>query len=233
LIKIAKIVLFFSFFYTHISYASYEFDKTVLNLSSKRPVDSIKFTNPNKDTPLNLQVKLVRWLQDNGNDVYQQTKDLIAAPPQLIIPPGKSQIIRVGWRNPQPVSKEIAYRMIVTDLTSYKKQANTITLRLQINLPVYIEPDNIMLKAQWQVKKQGPNALKVLISNVGNVHIKISKLTVTNANDEVIASQPTDINLLPGQSKQGILPLNKTAGQTINIKANTDRGNLETTVSPM
>ena len=231
--KINKIVLFFVFFmsFMNSSYAAYEFNKTVLNLSSKQPIDSIKFTNTNPDVPLNLQVKVVRWLQDKGNDVYQQTKDLIAAPPQLRIPPGQSQIVRVGWRNPQPLSQEMAYRMIVTDLTSYKRASNTIALRLQINLPVYIEPDNVNLKVQWQITRQGQNALKVLLTNIGNVHVKVSKLTVTNNNNEVIASQPTAFNLLPSESKQGIIPINKAAGQTVNIQADTNRGKIGTTVN--
>jgi fimbrial chaperone protein len=230
--NLAKIISFFCFILcAQLSYAGYQFDKTSLEVSLKRSIDTIKFSNSNKDIPLSLQMRMVRWTQNNGNDVYQQTKDLIIAPPQVRIPPSQSQLVRVGWRSPQPISQELAYRMIVTDLTPYKQNPNTIIVRLQLNLPIFIEPENIDFKAQWQIKKVSSNALKILITNTGNIHIRVSKFTITNQNEEVIGSQPTLFYLLPGQSKQGTLSLTKTSGQIINVIADTNKGKLRTTVN--
>jgi fimbrial chaperone protein len=231
IIKTVFFILFFCLFNLNLAHAGYSFDKTQLNLSSKQPIDTIKFSNPNSDIPVSLQIKLVRWTQNNGNDVYQQTKDLIASPPQVQILPEKTRLVRVGWRSPGPVSQEMAYRMIVTDLTPYKQKANSVVLKLQINLPIFIEPDNVILKAEWQVKRIGNNKLNIMITNVGNIHLKISKLTLTNANNEVVASQPTMIYVFPGQSKQGTISVSKSPGQSVNIVALTDNGNINATVN--
>jgi fimbrial chaperone protein len=235
LFKIIKVVLFSLFFYIYyanLAYAGYSFDKTQLNLSSKQRIDTIKLSNPGIDSiPVSLQVKVVRWTQNKGNDEYQTTKDLVVSPPQLQILPDKTKLVRVGWRSLGPLSQEMAYRLIISDLTPYKKKENAVILKLQINLPVFVEPDNVILKAEWQVKRANNNTLNVLVNNVGNVHIKVSKLTLTNTNNEVIASQPTMFYLLPGQSKQGPVRVTKSPGQSVNIVADTDKGKLNATVN--
>lgn len=233
-LKIIQKILFSVFVFIcslNTVYAGYAFDKTQIELSAKQSIDTIKFSNPGKDMPVSLQIKLVRWTQNKGNDVYHPTKDLIIAPPQVKILPGRTQLVRVGWRSPQPITQELAYRMIVTDLTPYKKQANAVILKLQINLPVFIEPDNVISKVNWQVKRVGGNKLNVIVTNTGNVHLKITKLTLMNTNNEIIASQPTMFYILPGQSKQGGVTLTQSPGQSINIVATTNKGNLNATVN--
>lgn len=216
--------------YENAVYAAYSFDKIRFFLSNKHPIDTIRFDNPDADIPISLQMKVLRWTQVNGNDQYQSTNDLIVAPPQFKIAPKKFQLVRVGWRKPAPITQELAYRLVTTDLTLYKKKANVVTFKVQVNMPVYIEPDNVITQANWQIKRMG-DKLNILLTNTGNVHLNVSKLTLTNANNEVIASQPTSFVLLPGQSKQGAIAVNKLSGQTVNAIASTDFGEVKATVN--
>lgn len=212
------------FFFIHSAWATYEFNKTLLQLSLKKPIDSMTFSNSSSTQPVHLMAKVLRWTQNNGNDVYQPSTDLIIAPPFFNMPMGKSQIVRIGWRSPAPLTEELAYRLVVSDLTPYTAPKNTILLKLQINLPVFIEPDNEIFKAGWQVKRAAGNQLSVLMTDTGNIHIKVTKITITNENDEVIGSQPTAFTLLPHQSKQGLIKVNKSPGQKVKITASTDNG---------
>jgi fimbrial chaperone protein len=213
------------------TYAEYSFDKTRIILSSKKAVDTIKLSNVGKDTPINIQTQVLLWEQNNGNDVYKQTKDLIVAPPMVKIPIGKTQIMRLGWRSPRPLTQELAYRFILNDLTPYKVKPNTVLMRLKINMPVFIKPDNPIVQAQWKVRRSGSSAVNITVTNTGNVHIQVLKIVLTNANNEVIASQPSNFYLLPAQSKQGSLSLAKPLSQVVNIIADTDNGQLTSTVN--
>jgi fimbrial chaperone protein len=229
-----------SLLFVNAAQATYDFDRTRIVLSKNQPVDSMKFTNPEKDIPINLQMKVLRWTQDKGNDVYQETKDIIVAPPVLKIPVEKSRIVRVGWRVPGPLTQELAYRLIINDLTSYKQElkkeadkpvTTAVQFKLQINMPIFIKPDNPVFQGQWQVKRAGGNQLNVMLTNTGNVHIQVLDVTLTNENNEVIASMPTQFYLLPNQSKQGTLTVTKSPGQLVTVTAKTDNGKLSSIVN--
>jgi len=228
---IILLITFNSFFLNSIAYASYNIDKVRITLSSQQLIDTVKLSNVARDMPVDLQIQVFRWTQNNGNDVYQNTKDLIIAPPQLKIPIGKSQLVRVGWRNPMPLTQELAYRMIITDLTPYTQPKNSVLIRLRINLPIFIEPSDPTLHMGWQLKKINGNQIRVIATNTGNVHVEVTKLTLTNSNSEVIASQPTQFYLLPNQSKEGVLTLNKSPGSSVTVTAETDGGTQKATVN--
>lgn len=225
------LIIFNSFFFNSVANAAYNIDKVRITLSSQQPIDTVKLSNIAKDMPVDLQIQVFRWTQNNGNDVYQSTKDLIVAPPQLKVPIGKSQLVRVGWRNPMPVTQELAYRMIITDLTPYTQPKNSVLIRLRINLPIFIEPSDATLHLEWQLKKANGKQIKVIVTNTGNVHVEVIKLTLTNSNNEVIASQPTQFYLLPNQSKTGVLTLSKSPGSSVNVIAETDGGTQKATVN--
>jgi fimbrial chaperone protein len=209
--------------------AAYQFDKVRLTLSFNQPIDTIRLTNPGKEQVINLQIRTVKWTQSNGVDNYEQTKDIIVAPPIMNIAPGKTQITRVGWRTPQPITQELAYRMIIQDLTPYKKQENVIQFKLQANMPIFIKPNNPIVQAQWRVQRAG-NTLKVTNTNTGNVHIQVSKLVLTNANEEVVATLQEGYYLLPQQTKVSNLTITKSPGATVTINAGTDNGKLTSNV---
>lgn len=206
--------------------AAYQFDKVRFLLSTSNPIDILRLTNPEKDKIINLQMTVMQWSQENGKDIYKQTKDLIVAPPILKIPPGKTQLVRIGWRRPGSLSKELSYRLFIQDLTSYEAVQNTIRFKVQASMPVFIEPPSPLYQAQWQIKRIGSNQIKLTLNNTGNMHIQVGTLTITNANKQTIATINASAYVLPQETISTTLQTKIPIGNNATVTADTDNGKL-------
>ncbi|MFD2428818.1 molecular chaperone [Sphingobium scionense] len=77
-------------------------------LDDKTPVETMTIENSG-DAPARMQVRVVAWRQDNGQDLFEETRDILANPPLFEIAPGGQQIARFGLRTaPAPTEKAIA-----------------------------------------------------------------------------------------------------------------------------
>src|SRR5512143_133357 len=56
--------------------------------------------------PLVIQVKAQAWRQDAGNDVRDDTRELIVNPPIFKLAPGEQQLVRVASRAGPPADVE-------------------------------------------------------------------------------------------------------------------------------
>src|SRR5690349_2986499 len=59
-----------------------------------------------------VQLQVLSWSQQDGQDVYVPTKELLATPPIFTVPAGGSQTVRVGLRQRPDARNEAAYRVI-------------------------------------------------------------------------------------------------------------------------
>lgn len=144
-INLLKIILLsYSIFSTAYAF-NFAVDKTRLNLSLSKPVDTLRLKNKSQTTEIRLQVQIFKWRQENGRDVYESTNDLIIAPVQITIPPGRSQMIRIGWRKPVPITKEIVYRLYVQEQTKTRLLTGSINTQPTLNLaiPVFIKSEKV------------------------------------------------------------------------------------------
>jgi len=210
--------------------AAYNFDKIRITLSQNNPIQTIVVSNPEKDEAVNLQLSYMLWKQVDGEDVYTPSKDLIIAPPIIKMPPLRNQITRIGWRAPKPIPVEIAYRLFVNDLTAYKLTPNVVRFKVKSSIPVFIQPTKPIFQTQWQLKSAGGGVIKLLVKNTGNIHVQITGITLSNANNDIIANSKVFAYILAGQSKEIPVTLSKPASGTIKINANTDNGQIQRTV---
>jgi fimbrial chaperone protein len=209
--------------------AAYGFDKVRIELSLDHPVDTLKLNNSGKDTVVNLQITTQLWEQVKGEDVFHSNKELIVAPPIMKIQPGNTQIVRIGWRHPIPLKQEIAYRIQIQDLTPITNRKFLIQFKVEASIPIFIQPTSPIFKPQWQVKKAG-NQLQVLLTNNGNIHIQVKKITLTNSNNEIIAEFIGSYYALPLQSVTIPLSIKKPLGSHLTLTAETDNGKVITDV---
>jgi fimbrial chaperone protein len=205
--------------------AAYQFDRVRIELSPKHPVDTIKLSNPGGDKPVDLQITSVVWTQKNGEDVYLPNKELIIAPPMMKIPPGGTQIVRIGWRRPMPITQELAYRINIEDFTPITDRKFLIQFKVTANIPVFVRPLGAVFNPQWQIKRMGNNHIQITLTNKGNIHIQVKKITLTNAdNHDVVASFAGSYYVLPLQTALQQLPIKKSPGSHLILAVDTDGG---------
>lgn len=68
------------------------------------------------EEPVSVQVRVMGWTQDQGDDRFDAQKDVIPSPPIADIAPGARQLVRLMALVPASPLSEDAYRVIVDEL---------------------------------------------------------------------------------------------------------------------
>lgn len=133
---------------------------TQLTLSRERPADALWLSNTGQDT-LRAQVRVFRWIQENGQERLEADPGLAVSPPMLELAPGARQLVRV-IRLGAPPAREGAYRLIVDELPAEEtKRAAGLQFVLRYSVPVFLAPAGgdagaPQLRAQFQFEGERP-----------------------------------------------------------------------------
>lgn len=154
--------------------------------------------------PVRLQAQLLRWQQDlQGLPVVEPTDEFLVSPAIADVQPGAKQVFRVALRGPRANATELAYRLILEDVSDVpagesEQAAMAITFRMRYDLPVMVAPVGAVANAvRWKPcasdtigtstaasasDKKSPGgsgqAVCIRIGNVGNRRVKIQTVTV-------------------------------------------------------
>lgn len=88
-----------------------------------------------------MQVRIVRWKQEDGHERYAAQQDVVASPPIVTIGTGSKQLIRLIKQAPVPAGVEQAYRIIVDEIPQPDAKAEpAIGLKLQMrySIPLFV-----------------------------------------------------------------------------------------------
>ena len=208
-----------------------------VTLSASQKMTGITVSNPSTQ-PLTIQVEFMNWTQQEGKDVFTFTREVLANPPIFTIPPGESQLIRVGSRRAPDDQLELSYRLFLQELPPpLTAEFQGAQMLMRVSLPVFILPNvksNPVLTVEASRAMQG--ALKLDLTNNGNAHIKIKsvKLSVPSKVEPWVIYKSA-IYILPGQSSEIIVPDNlenpaPPSGAVLQLIAETDAGDIEADV---
>ena len=95
------------------------------------------------DTDLVLETELTIWKQNPDGSFNQQlTDDVIAAPPQMRLPPKGRQIVRVARVIPATPGVQMTYRLLVREVPEAgpAKPGYNVNVALAFSLPIFITP---------------------------------------------------------------------------------------------
>ena len=163
--------------------------------------------------PASVQADIHHWGQDeDGGDRLTTTEDLLIVPRIFTIPPGQSQVVRVGRLIEADAESELTYRLIFTELAppGDSQYSSGIKVRLRLSLPVFLsprkaaEPDLNFVRAE-----RNGDSLDVIIHNAGQATTQITGFRVgagvgfDSAETEVAVGG----YLLPGSTRRFRLPL--------------------------
>lgn len=157
---------------------------TELVISESRAVASFTVTNDTAEA-ITYQAQGRSWNQVNGENVEENSNDVIVTPPIVTIAADKKQVFRVGLSKKIESTPELAYRVYLEDVSEITKVKTSndsgISFRFNHNLPLFINM-NKYTAALSLTKCSGfdqiINCIKV--KNNGNAHFKVIKVTVTD-----------------------------------------------------
>jgi len=205
-----------------------------VTLSANQKIEAITVRN-NGTEPMSMQLEVMNWSQQDGNDVFTPTRELLVNPPIFTVPPGESQLIRAGLRRAPDASRELTYRIFMQELPPPPDPDFMGTkMLMRVSLPVFVLP---ALAAQpdllWKATRTPNGALKISLSNLGGVHIQIANFSLSKPDSaQPWITQQTSTYVLNGQSHDWELPVNAESpapppGTTLHLFAQTDAGDME------
>lgn len=180
-----------------------------------------------RDTPMVVQVNTVEWLQQaNGDDVFNDTDDIIATPAIATIPPKTNYVIRVGLRNNITSTQEKTYRLFIEEIPSPHTQKTGLNIALRASLPIFVAPKLIAPVSPsmvWTLKRIAKDTLMLSAHNTGNTHVQILGYHCLLNGEEVLKNNKVLSYLLPNTKKEWTIKNNTLlAQQTIQLHIKTD-----------
>lgn len=142
-------------------------------------IEKLTINNASEDD-LSLQIKVYKWLQnEKGEDIYDETGDIVIFPKVLRIKKGDERLIRIGT-NLKPEINEKTYRIYIEELPSKegRQEGATVRLLMRTGIPVFISP--VKSEAEGKIEsvfvKNGK--VEVAVKNDGNLHFIITSLSI-------------------------------------------------------
>ena len=173
------------------------------------------------NTATTMQVRIVRWRQENGFERYTAQQDVVASPPIVTIGKDGKQLIRLIKQSTVPMGVEQAYRIIVDEIPQPgDKSQPSIGLKLQMrySIPLFVYGQGIPTLKEgahhalvetrnlsWRVVQEGGEpALQV--RNHGDVHVRLSQVTLTQGGQKRTLAEGLLGYVLPNSTRSWPLP---------------------------
>lgn len=160
--------------------ASLRVAPVMLDLTAPTAASAIRVWN-DASRPINVQIRVFRWVQRDGESIYEPTDRVVASPPITTLQPGAENIIRIVRTSKQPVRGEESYRLVVDELPDpSRRKAGTVTLVVRHSIPVFFDTMGASgADPSWTVSRRG-GGFVVTARNDGAKRLRISDLALQN-----------------------------------------------------
>ena len=174
------IILIIAFSFTNLFAYTVELPDPVIVPGKGIIGQEIILQNPSKTDYKAIQIiPKSRMTNDNLEEILEDTEDILVFPNQVVLEPNSQQVCNIQWVNQDPVDKERAYRVIVSELQldDGADQLINVGTLLEYSKPIYVRPltpsvyfkvDNFDLK-----EIEGVDYLSFNIENAGTINSRI------------------------------------------------------------
>lgn len=170
------------------------------------------------DSPIAIEINAFsRNIDLDGNEYTEDASAYFQIQPRrMIIRPQSSQLVRVQYRGPQTVTREMAYR-IISEQIPYSQGAREdgagqmISFLFVYSTSAYVRPSRIVERVSASAFVNEEGKLEIRIENTGSVHQMLNNLSITVSGDNggVYTLTEEDVGTIKGQ--------NLLAGSTLRI----------------
>ncbi|WGD49263.1 molecular chaperone [Bradyrhizobium sp. CB1650] len=212
--------------------ASLRVAPTTLDLLAPDSAATLSLRNED-NRPINVQLRVFRWTQNEGVDRLVPTSDVVASPPSQRLGPNADYVVRVVRVNKSPVAGEESYRVVVDELPDPSlRKPGVVNLALRYSVPVFFR--NVEARrpqVTWNVRQSG-NVVTVAAKNDGQQRLKIADLKLTDGNGHNLKLGNGLVGYVLGNaSAQWSFPANgaRISGRTVTLSSQSDGGEINAT----
>ena len=203
-------------------------------LSATRTTGALVVRNSGTEASV-VQLQVVGWSQQDGQDVYVPATEVLATPPIFTVPAGGSQTVRIGLRQPADPRREVSYRVIMQEVPPPPKpDFRGLQVALRFSVPIFVTP--VVASAPvlaWRANLTSQGDLNVVAANTGNAHVQVIKFKLASGGTELLPTvQPGAAYILTDQQRDWNLRFKSppAAGSTLRVIAQTDAGDMHADV---
>jgi len=154
-----------------------------LSLGPRAASALLTLKNPG-DQQLRYEVSVATWSEDeHGEMVLLPTDDIVVFPLLSSLPPHSEKTVRVGLIQRGAAATERTYRVFFQEMKPPQTEsgdAAAVMLLMRIGIPVFVAPPKSSGSAVLEPPTLAGGHLHFRLSNPGNAHIRLQKLTVTS-----------------------------------------------------
>lgn len=169
------------------------------NISPDARVVALRVHNSGTELA-SIQAELMLWSQHNGEEQFEPSREVLVTPPIFTVPPGETQVIRIGLRRPPGPDTELSYRLFLQELPPpIPDNFQGLRVVTRMSLPVFVAPASgtAAPKLDWRVRRGMAGELLIAARNEGNGHGQITELRL-QLGDGRNHSQRGNTYVLPG-----------------------------------
>jgi len=206
-----------------------------VELTGAQRTEALTVRNEESDQSVVVQAQAFSWTQQDGQDGFGETHDIIVTPPVFTLAPNSQQIVRVAARRAADPKRELNYRLILQEVPpEAPKNFTGLQVALRLSLPIFIAsqtksaPDLI-----WSSAWQADGSLQVTVKNQGDAHIQITDFTVRAKSSDATLKNSVVKYVLPGATMSWLLQAPTNAQQssvlkqgTLTLRGSSDRGEI-------
>ena len=161
-----------------VSAGSFKVFPLKLELDKKTKTTLFKITNTG-DTSVTIQLETVSWFQnDQGDDKYQPTNDIVYFPKIVKVDSGEQRIIRIGYRGSALESSEKTYRIFAQELPELGEKKGAVKFSLRFSVPIFVHVQGTAAKVTVESAKLSNGRLHVVVENSGSEHFVVKSIDV-------------------------------------------------------
>ena len=156
------------------------------------------------DEPIAIEVSAEQRIIDiDGNEVNQDGSAYFSIQPsRMIIRPDSTQLVRVQYRGPQTVTRELSFRIISEQIAMPRgaqdqNQGQMISFLFVYSTSAYVRPTRVVESVTPTVTEREDSKLEIVLENTGSVHQMLNSLTVTLTGDNGAVYSLTEEELQP------------------------------------
>ena len=205
-------------------------------LTPSRPVASLTLGSGEEEAEVAVQAEVMAWSQENGQDIYQPTREVLVNPSIFRLSPGAQQIVRLGLQVPA-ADTERSYRIFFQQLPRDQalprdgKGGAQLQTLLRLAVPIFVPSAGASRQdAQWRLQRASPSSATpgghghvLTIDNRGTDHLQLTQILVRREGDSELLRKSMSRYVLPGQSADIALDLPPLApGSPLRIDATSD-----------
>ena len=140
------------------------------------------------DSPIAIEINAYsRNIDLDGNEYTEDASRYFQIQPQrMIIRPQSSQLVRVQYRGPQTVTREMAYRIISEQIpyslgAQEEESGQMISFLFVYSTSAYVRPSRVVERVEASALVNEEGKLEIRLENTGSVHQMLNSLKVTVA----------------------------------------------------